>query len=316
MKRFVRASLWGLLGFVALLAVGVAIGNIAVSRTETTGLEAAPGRFVDLSEAAIHYQRVGDPDGPTMVFVHGFGVEGGAVFADLTTQLADRFDLVVVDLVGFGHSARPREAGDSLTHRGRAATLASFAEQLGLQDATWVGASYGGGIAVELAVRRPDLVDRLVIIDGQLSDLGGGVFQTLGAAPLGIGRAASFLALTGGPVAEAFAQPTCSSACPIRGDLAHRESIVSIDGTTDGFVHMSRTDLDTSLPGSLAQLTVPTQLIWGEADELIPIEVGRQHAEVIPGAMFTVVAGAGHSPHVDDPMAVAEAIAQFVEPSR
>jgi len=288
------------------------LANLEVTRTETRSLSEAPGAFIELPDAAIHYQRVGNPRGPTLVLVHGFGVEGGAEFAGLAGELEESFDLVIIDMVGFGYSERPTGPGPLLTHQGRAAMLSAVATQLGIERATWVGASYGGGVIAELALGAPSLVDRLVIIDGQLSNLGGGVFQTIGAAPLGIGRSASYLALTGGPVATANARASCEAGCPIRGDLDYRSEVVRLAGTTDGFVFMSRTELATSLPDSLARLSHPTLVIWGEDDQLIPLEVGRELTAAIPTATLQVIAGAGHSPQVDDPVAVAGAIQTFV----
>lgn len=295
----------------AMLTAAVIIGNLQVGRTETGNLGSAPGAFVELPSAAVHYQRVGNPEGSTLVLVHGFGVEGGAAYAGLAGELAGDYDLVIVDLVGFGFSERPTEPGPHLSHRGRAATLASVADQLTIDGATWVGASFGGGVVVELALARPDLVESLVLIDGQLSNLGGGIFRALGAAPLGIGRASTFMAITGGPLARASWRSSCPGSCPIPDDADYRSSVASIEGTTDGFVAMSRTELDSTLPASLSELEIPVLLIWGADDAIIPLDTGRGYAEEIPAAVLEVIAEAGHSPHVDAPEAVADIIRQF-----
>lgn len=298
---------------IVMAASAVAAGNIAVESSEAGSLLDAPGAFVELPEAALHYQRIGNPDHPTVVLVHGFGVEGGASWAGLAAQLQGTHDLVIVDMAGFGYSERPTQPGPELSHRGRAATLAALADQLALGPSVWVGASYGGGVTAELALDRPDLVSKLVIVDGQLSDLGGGFFQSLGAAGLGVGRAATYVALTSGPVARSGARSSCPGTCPIRGDTAYRDEVAALPGTTDGFVAMSRTDLDTTLPESLEALTQPVMLIWGQNDELIPLEQGEAYSRRIDGASLVVIPDAGHNPHIDSPSLVAEAIRNFVD---
>ena len=67
------------------------------------------------------------------------------------------------------------------------------------------------------------------------------------------------------------------------------------------------------IPQDLPQLTQQTLIIWGEFDNIIPIEQGRQLNEDIPNATFEVVSGAGHSPYFDEPAETAELILGFLE---
>jgi lipase len=99
----------------------------------------------------------GDPSAPTVVCLHG--VTGhGRHFARLAERLAPRRRILAPDLVGHGDS--PYEPPWSID-----AHLDALAETLGELRASWVGHSFGGRLAFELAARRPELVERLVLLD-------------------------------------------------------------------------------------------------------------------------------------------------------
>ena len=62
----------------------------------------------------------------------------------------------------------------------------------------------------------------------------------------------------------------------------------------------------------LHRITVPTQLLWGAEDRVVPPDYGRRFAAAIPGAQFSLIEGAGHYPHIEKPEAFAAALDQFV----
>jgi pimeloyl-ACP methyl ester carboxylesterase len=101
----------------------------------------------------------------------------------------------VPDLLGFGHSQRVELPAHEYSHAGQAALLAQLVQELGLKSVDAAGSSYGGGVAAQLALDFPGMVRRLVIVDGQVYELGGGLFQAMGRLPWGIGSALTRKAL-------------------------------------------------------------------------------------------------------------------------
>lgn len=99
----------------------------------------------------------GDPSAPRLACLHGV-TSHGRHFARLAERLADRFHVLAPDLVGHGDS--PYEPPWSVD-----AHVDAVAAAVGPGPATWLGHSFGGRLAVELAARRPDAVERLVLLD-------------------------------------------------------------------------------------------------------------------------------------------------------
>ena len=106
-------------------------------------------------------------DGPVIVYLHGLGASGVPYLARCAVEpgLRDRH-LLMPDLLGFGLSDRPAAFGYSLADHADA--VARALDTLGISGVDLVGHSMGGGVAVTLAQRRPDLVSRLVLVEPSL----------------------------------------------------------------------------------------------------------------------------------------------------
>jgi pimeloyl-ACP methyl ester carboxylesterase len=117
---------------------------------------------------------------PVRVYLPGLGGVAAASFAHVAAQpLLVGHRSLLVDFLGFGLSDKPQDFGYTLDDH--AETVVAFLDQLGLQKCEVIGHSAGGAIAVLVAVRRPDLVSALVVLDGNL-DPGGGSFSASVAA--------------------------------------------------------------------------------------------------------------------------------------
>ena len=213
-----------------------------------------------------------------LVFVHGLSASG-RWWRPVLPFFEDR-DVRVVDLPRFGalQGFGPSDA---------AAWLGDWLEEEGLAGADVAGHSLGGLIAAELAVRRPEAVRRLVLVAPAGVPTGRGVsghalplLATLRGAPLPLLAHAVRDGLRAGP------------ASLLRGGLYAIRQDVRAD---------------------LAALRVPTLLVWGERDPLVPPHLAEEWTRALPDVRLVVIPRAGHAPMFDAPAELAQHIREFLE---
>jgi pimeloyl-ACP methyl ester carboxylesterase len=229
---------------------------------------------------------------PVLLLHGGAGPDSVTGFGDL---LARRLPVRVLTPVhpGFGGTPRP----SSLDSIGKlAGVYADLLAELDLTGVTIAGSSIGGWIAAELALAAPDRVGRLVLIDAAGLDSA--------SHPI-----VDFFSLTPGEVAElSWANPE-----------GHQIDVAAMTDAQRAVFAGNRAALlayggapmaDASLAGRLGGLTVPTLVIWGEADRIVTPGYGKEYTAAIPGASFRLVPRAGHLPQLENPEAV---LALFAE---
>ncbi|WP_404386911.1 alpha/beta fold hydrolase [Knoellia locipacati] len=216
--------------------------------------------------------------------------------------LGDELTVVAWDEPGVGRSSAV-PAGFDLADFADA--LAAVIVHLGLGPVHLAGLSWGGTVVLECWRRHPDLVATLVLMDTYAGWKG-----SLSADEVDR-RVEGVRAMLAAP-AEDF-DPT------LPGLFASdpTEDVVDLMSTVAGEVRpetlalelgiMAETDLSELLP----RITVPTLLVWGEADARSPLEVAHRFAEEIPAAELVVVEGAGHLSNLEQPDRVNEAIRDF-----
>lgn len=245
----------------------------------------APSRetVVGVEEYRIHTREYGS--GIPLILLHG--LSGSARWWSRNIPaFAAEFRVLVPDLLGFG---RTRVRGPIPPFPELSAVLTGWMDRLGLERANLVGHSMGGQIAVHLAARFPERVDRLVLVD-----------------PAGIPRPLTPRNLM------RFARET---APPSRWGDPRFIPVIMGDALIAGpasilraLYHMLRDDIRPLLP----QISAPTLVVWGERDSLIPVAHARDFQGVIPGARLSVISGAAHNPMVDAPEAFNEAVLAFL----
>ncbi|MEM7111717.1 MAG: alpha/beta hydrolase [Chloroflexota bacterium] len=263
---------------------------------------AAPGMIVNLHGYDIHVQTLGEPTNPPLVLLHGFGVHAGLFWGEFAELLAEDSFVIVPDMLGFGHSERVTEPNRFYTHAGQAQLVADLLAELKIQTADILGTSYGGGVAAQLALDRPQRVNRLVLIAPQVYDLGGGFFETLGTLPLGVGRALTWSAQGAGPLAQQLASLGCDGDgyCPPEAELAQRQRLAEIEGTTDAFMAITNTPRDARFPAELSSIGNQTLIVWGTADSILAYdEYAQRLADELPNARLVALDGVGHAPYKD-----------------
>lgn len=220
-----------------------------------------------------------------VVLIHGLA--GSAVWWRRNVQaLCEHYRVVIPDLIGFG---KTRRSGRLPPLPGVARVLVEWMDAIELDHAHVVGHSMGGQIALHLTARYPDYVHRLVLVDAA------GIPRPL--TPIEVGRSAL-----------AMAPPSTW------GDPLFLRTIVR-DALTAGprtLAHALWYIIGDDVGPLLPRIRVPTLIVWGENDRLIPMEHAREFREGIPGARLAVIPGAAHNPMVDQPGEFNDAVLRFL----
>ncbi|MEU8132266.1 alpha/beta fold hydrolase [Streptodolium elevatio] len=269
-------------------------------------------------------------EGPPLLLVHGIG-DSSETWLPVVAELARRHTVIAPDLLGHGSSAHPR------ADYAVAAYACGMRDLLGVLDierVTVVGHSLGGGVAMQFAYQFPERCERLVLV---------------GTA--GIGRDVHpLLRLAAGPGAEVTLP--LATAGPVRGLVRALVPLLrgigrwgdgrlsgwtrlglgadfdyvlgryqSLADTTarQAFLRTLRAGVDargqviTMLDRSYLAAGLPTLILWGALDPVIPVAHARIAHAAMPGSLLRVFPDSGHFPHHDDPAGFAKAVEEFVE---
>jgi len=234
---------------------------------------------VTLGGQRIHYYEGGHGN-RSVVLVHGLGGRAED-WASLMPQLKDAgFHVYAIDLLGYGHSAQPADATYSVPEE--AQYVAAFLAHNNLEHVNLVGWSMGGWVAMRVALDHPERIARLVLCDaaGLRFDP---VFTADTMAPTdvdGIQRLYRLIMPNPLPVPEFLAR-----------DMLRRfqKTRWVVQRSAQSMFHGE--DL---LDGKLAPLTMPTLIVWGSQDHLIPPAVGVALHHEIPQSVLQIYEGCGH----------------------
>jgi pimeloyl-ACP methyl ester carboxylesterase len=261
-------------------------------------------RYETIDALRIRYVRKGE--GPPVLLLHGIA-SSIYTWKDVLPRLAAHHDVVAMDFPGFGDSAVPAHASGERTLR----SVVGLMDRLGIARASIVGNSLGGGIAVAMAARFPDRVDRIVLID-----------------PAGYNFAPAdrpFLLR----VAAAIPAPMLET-LPVRPlvslglrQVFHDDSLVTSDKVAEYVAPMRRPGASAALhelllgtddlhfPGVIRSVRAPTLIVWGRYDTWIPPRDAQRFAADIPGSRVATVES-GHMPQEERPAETAALIEEFL----
>jgi pimeloyl-ACP methyl ester carboxylesterase len=264
------------------------------------------GRMFDAAGVATQVWEIGA--GPPMVLLHG-GIEcGGAMWAPVTRALAAHHRIIVPDLPGLGESAPV----DRLVPATFAAWLFAVLERMQLRRPVLVAHSLAGSLAARFVGEHPDAIGRLVL------------YAAPGIGPYRMPVRLRYVAI------RFMLRPTVANAerfdrfalhdldATRRRDPGWFEAFDAYTRSRAAVPHVKRTMnrlvADQTRPiddVDLAGITVPTTLLWGRHDRMVPLAMG-QHAERRHGWPLHVIENAAHAPHVEQPEAFVEELERIV----
>jgi pimeloyl-ACP methyl ester carboxylesterase len=255
--------------------------------------------------------------GPLVLLVHGI-TSSAAAWDPVTELLARDHRVLVPDLLGHGASAKPRGDYSLGAH---AAGLRDLMIALGEERATVVGHSLGGGIAMQFAYQFAQRVERLALVSS--GGLGREVGLLLRAAALpGAAQVLPFVAApwlldAGATVARALGKVGLRAGSDLSGmaqgiaSLDSREARAAFIATVQSVIDPGGQRVNASDRLYLAA-EVPTLIVWGERDPMIPAEHARAAHAAMPGSRLELFEQAGHFPFHDDPVRFAAVLGDFI----
>ena len=272
-------------------------------------------REVVLHGNRISYRIAGE--GPVVLLVHG--IAGNALtWTAVQERLGVQFTTIAPDLPGHGVSDKP--VGD-YSLGSLASALRDLLLALGHERATLLGHSLGGGIAMQFAYQFPERSERLILVSS--GGLGQDVNLLLRAAclpgaDLFLATVAGPLATAGGGVSRVLGRlgwrpaPDLQEVASGFASLADTETRMAFLNTLRGVVGMTGQRVDATNRLYLAA-DLPTLLLWGENDPIIPVGHAAEAHERMPGSRMVTFPDAGHMPHLDEPLRFTDALLDFLE---
>jgi pimeloyl-ACP methyl ester carboxylesterase len=274
-----------------------------------------PQQHLALHGHDVSYRRAGS--GPTVLLIHGMA-GSSRTWRDTMPLLARNFDVIAPDLLGHGESAKP--LGD-YSLGAFASGLRDLLAVLGVEHATVVGQSLGGGVAMQLAYQHPELCERLVLVgSGGLGKEVSLILRMLtlpGAELLMPVLFPSFVRDTGNEVSSFLARNGVRSAR--LSEMWRAYASLSQAPNRHAFLRTLRSVVDASGQTVSARdrlylaAAMPTMLVWGDADGIIPIEHAYEAHELMPGSRLEVFEHVGHFVHAEEPVRFAEVLTDFIE---
>jgi pimeloyl-ACP methyl ester carboxylesterase len=256
----------------------------------------AASETVQVGETAMHFLKGGN--GRPAVFLHG--VEGPEGWLAIHEALAANATVYAPAAPGFGETPRP-EWAESISHL--ALLHLWFLQAVGLRSVDLIGAGVGGWIAAEMAVMCPDTLAHLVLVDAA------------GVRPREGEIADIFVMPWSQVINRSFHDAAVSSeyervyaANPIQDFGGPREAGRSMAMRTCYRPYMHNPAL---LP-MLARVDVPSLIVWGDDDQIVPVECGRIYQGAIPGARLEIIEDCGHFAHFERPDELSKLIREFV----
>jgi pimeloyl-ACP methyl ester carboxylesterase len=232
---------------------------------------------------------------PFLLLHGGGGAQTVSGFAELLST-AEPARVITPTHPGFGGTPRP-EALNSIG--GLAAVYAALLDQLDLRDVTVIGNSIGGWIAADLALLAPKRLRSAIIVDAVGIEVPG--------HPI-----ADFYSLTMDQVAQySYHDPVKFRIDPATLPPAAQVTMAANRATLA--VYSGTSMIDPTLEGRLADMTVPTLLLWGDSDRIADPDYGRAFAAAIPGAQFQVLPDTGHLPQLETPNQFLRAVWAFAD---
>jgi pimeloyl-ACP methyl ester carboxylesterase len=271
---------------------------------KTIGIDGIPFNYIDVGS--------GDDQEPA-VLVHGLGGQWQNWLENIP-RLAEQRRVLALDLPGFGLSPEPSDGEISISGYGR--VVDAFCDQLGLAEVEMVGNSMGGFVAAEVAIQFPERVARLVLVSAA-GITSADAFQ---APILTIGRIASAIAT------NTTAQDRRLASRPLGRHLAlalvaRHPRLLKPDLAYEGFFKGAgkggfdaalRACLDYDFRDRLPDVKVPTLIVWGEKDSIIPVRDADEFERLIEDSRKVVMKDTGHIPMAERPQAFNDVLVDFL----
>jgi pimeloyl-ACP methyl ester carboxylesterase len=233
--------------------------------------------------------------GVPLMYLHG--TDGLADWPAILDTLAERFDVIVPDHPGFGASEAPGWIDDISDV---AYCYLDAIEVLGLSGVHVVGQSLGGWIALEMAVRSTQRLRSLTLI------------SSAGIHVKGVPKTDIFIIDPEEQARLAYVDAKLGEEAAARAGADKYQDLAILNRIASARFGWQPRFFNPRLERWLHRVNVPTHVIWGDGDRIIPPAYAEAFHRLIPGSTLTMIPNAGHLPHVERAAAVAQAMQTFL----
>jgi pimeloyl-ACP methyl ester carboxylesterase len=269
-----------------------------------------------------YYDTRGD-ELPVCVLVHGLADEADT-WRHVVLPLSKTHRVLVPDLPGFGRSSKPKVP---YTVPWLSSVLIEFLDSQSVHDALICGSSLGGVLSQNISLERPDLVSRLVLVDGVINMdsprisfplllfltpfLGELLYNSLRK---NIDKAYQTLEpyyfnLKG--MSEADRAFLCKRVHDRVWDEGQKYAFFSVLRNLGPWLRQRQ----KTLHREMTEFTIPTLIIWGENDPIMPRKIGMRLHDILTKSEFEIIKDAGHLPHQEQPVKFLDILKSFIKSS-
>jgi len=270
--------------------VAVVAGGIAGRSTVWANDAVAPAISVKSASVfgfTIHYREAGH--GPIVILLHGLGGDSSRWLPTMTA-LAGEYRLIAPDQIGFGQSEKPLV---NYNHGLLAEFLGEFLRTIGVSKASLVGHSMGGYVAMHVALHSPEMVERLVLVDG------GGIGTNPPRSPHLVRiQNGTTLAETREYFELLFHDKSRVTDELVRENYRRR---LQVAFTISKMQEARANNVAIISHEQAARITAPTLIVWGQYDALLPPTMAEVLRRAIPNSRVALIDKAGHLPQVEQP---------------
>jgi pimeloyl-ACP methyl ester carboxylesterase len=274
---------------------------------------------IELHGRRVVYRVAGS--GPPVVLIHGM-LNSSSHWRSVALDLAREHTVIAPDLIGHGDSAAPRGDYSLGAH---AASIRDLLAALGIDRASIVGHSLGGGVAMQFFYQFPQRTERLVLISsGGLGREVSPVLRTAALPGISVLLSLTLRRRLLGALSDAgrrldrrevrlgvYAQALARALRPLESAEARHAFLQTLRAVID--VHGQRVSATDRL---YLLESMPTLIVWGERDNTIPPLHGRRAHAAIPNSHLRTLPRAAHFPHLEDPDGLAEVLREFIASTR
>ncbi len=271
-------------------------------------------RWVTVAGRPVNTVELGS--GPAIAFIHGLSGRWPNWLEQLAA-LSGRHRVIAMDLPGFGDSPMPSQPISMGLY---AEILAGLLDELGAEHPALVGNSMGGLIASELAIARPELVERLVLVSSagistQREPTAAMRFTALSGLDRALAAGAGFVAARSDDIARRRRLRNTGLSLVVRhpGRLGPAIASELIRGAgKPGLLGALESMLADDLRSRLGQIACPTLVVWGERDRMLTVRDAEVFASLIPDARLVIFEDTGHMAMLERPAAFNALLEEFL----
>jgi pimeloyl-ACP methyl ester carboxylesterase len=269
-----------------------------------------PSMFIELNGQLVHLRDEGPRHAPVLVLLHGMG-SSLHTWEGWATALRARRRIITLDLPGSGLSGS--NASGDYRSESDARFVLDVLDRLGVQRFVVGGHALGGEVAWRIALLASQRVERLILVDAA------GQRQALESVPLVLRAATLPLAdrlfeyVLPRPVLVTLLHQAYGDPLLVSDSLIDRyQAMMLREGNRQALVQRLLQDMAGADSARIAELKLPTLLLWGGRDRLLPPKVARHFAEQISGSELVVFDNLGHMPHEEDAASSVAAARDFL----